>query len=59
MLHEAGLIGKETPIIGLSGADLREAYLRELHLKDAELKGADMNIASWRQECPVPWQART
>jgi hypothetical protein len=42
MLHEAGLIGKGTPIIGLSGADLRNAYLRELDLKDADLRGADM-----------------
>ena len=46
MLHEAGLIGKGTPVIGLSGADLREAYLRELNLKDADLTGADMKGAN-------------
>jgi hypothetical protein len=46
MLHEAGLIGRGTPVIGLSGADLREAYLRELHLNDTDLKGADMKGAN-------------
>jgi hypothetical protein len=46
ILHEAGLIGKETPVIGLSGADLREAYLRELNLQDAALNGADMKGAN-------------
>jgi uncharacterized protein YjbI with pentapeptide repeats len=46
MLHEAGLIGKGTPVIGLSGADLREAYLRELDLIDADLRGADMKGAN-------------
>jgi hypothetical protein len=46
MLHEAGLIGKEAPVIGLSGADLREAYLQELDLKDANLTGADMKGAN-------------
>jgi uncharacterized protein YjbI with pentapeptide repeats len=45
-LHEAGLIGKGTPVIGLSGADLREAYLQELDLKDAALNGADMKGAN-------------
>jgi uncharacterized protein YjbI with pentapeptide repeats len=46
MLHEAGLIGKGTPVIGLSGADLRDAYLRELDLRDADLRGADMKSAN-------------
>jgi uncharacterized protein YjbI with pentapeptide repeats len=46
MLHEAGLIGKGAPVIGLSGADLREAYLRELDLRDADLRGADMKGAN-------------
>jgi uncharacterized protein YjbI with pentapeptide repeats len=46
ILHEAGSIGKETPVIGLSGADLRNAYLRELDLKDAALNGADMKGAN-------------
>lgn len=46
ILHEAGLIGKGTPVIGLSGADLRKAYLRELELKNADLRGADMKGAN-------------
>jgi uncharacterized protein YjbI with pentapeptide repeats len=46
ILHEMGLIGKGTPVIGLSGADLREAYLRELDLIDADLRGADMKGAN-------------
>jgi uncharacterized protein YjbI with pentapeptide repeats len=37
---------KGTPVIGLSGADLREAYLRELDLRDADLRGADMKGAN-------------
>jgi uncharacterized protein YjbI with pentapeptide repeats len=45
ILHEADLIGTETRVIGLSGADLREAYLRELDLKNAALNGADMKCA--------------
>src|SRR5215208_2013867 len=46
MLHEAGLISKGAPVIGLSGADLREAYLREFDLRDADLRGADMKGAN-------------
>jgi hypothetical protein len=53
MLHEAGLINRETSVIGLSGADLREAYLRELHLIDADLTGADMKGANLERSALV------
>ena len=46
ILHEAGLINLGEPVIGLSGADLREAYLRELTLSKADLRGADMKGAN-------------
>ena len=44
-LHEAGLIIGDNNIIGLIGADLRDAYLAYLDLKDANLEGADMKNA--------------
>jgi hypothetical protein len=45
-VHEAGLINLGEPVIGLSGADLREAYLRELTLSKADLRGDDINGAN-------------
>jgi hypothetical protein len=46
ILREAGMIRKGTPVIGLGGADLREAYLRALDLRNADLSGADMKGAN-------------
>src|SRR5829696_214157 len=57
-LHEAKLIrrkeldrvGEEAvnPVIGLSGADLRDGYLRWLDLSKADLRGADLKGADLR-----------
>jgi hypothetical protein len=44
-LHEAGLIVGNNNIIGLIGADLREAYLKNLDLANVNLEGADMKKA--------------
>ena len=41
-LYEACLIKRGNKIIGLSGADLRNAYLHNLDLINADLTGADM-----------------
>jgi len=47
-LHEAGLIRKGTPVIGLSGADLRNANLRYLTLENGALDGAILEKADLR-----------
>jgi hypothetical protein len=57
-LHEAKLIRREeldregeesvNPVIGLSGADLRDGYLRWLNLSKADLKGADLKRTNLR-----------
>jgi len=57
-LHEAKLIRREelgrvgekavNPIVGLSGADLRDGYLRWLDLSKADLRGADLKGADLR-----------
>jgi hypothetical protein len=57
-LHEAKLIRREelgrvgeeavNPVIGLSGADLRDGYLRWLDLSKADLRGADLKGADLR-----------
>jgi hypothetical protein len=45
-LHEAGLIVGDNNIVGLIGADLRDAYLKNLNLRDANLEGADLKNAN-------------
>jgi hypothetical protein len=45
-LHEAGLIIGTNNVIGLIGADLRDAYLEKLDLREANLEGADMKNAN-------------
>jgi hypothetical protein len=45
-LHEGGLIVGDNNIIGLIGADLRDAYLENLDLRGANLEGADMKNAN-------------
>jgi uncharacterized protein YjbI with pentapeptide repeats len=57
-LHEAKLIRREeldqqgeeveNPVIGLSGADLRDGYLRGLNLSKADLRGADLKSVNLR-----------
>jgi uncharacterized protein YjbI with pentapeptide repeats len=57
-LHEAKLIRREeldregeeivNPVIGLSGADLKDGYLRWLDLSKADLRGADLKGANLR-----------
>ena len=48
-LHEAGLINKDKPTVGLSGADLRRAELSGADLSDADLNGADLSNARLRR----------
>jgi hypothetical protein len=48
ILHEMGLLGKGTPVIGLSGADLRKANLRYLTLENGALDGAILENADLR-----------
>jgi uncharacterized protein YjbI with pentapeptide repeats len=48
-LHEAGLINKDEPTVGLSGADLRLAELSGADLSDADLNGADLSNASLKR----------
>jgi Pentapeptide repeats (8 copies) len=45
-LQEANMIRGEHPIIGLSGADLRNANLKKLDLCGAKLNGADLKGAN-------------
>ena len=57
-LHEAKLIRREeldqqgeeveNPVIGLSGADLRDGYLRGLNLSKADVRGADLKSVNLR-----------
>jgi uncharacterized protein YjbI with pentapeptide repeats len=57
-LHEAGLIDKDVPIVGLTGADLRgidlhgadlrDADLRDAYVGGADLRGADLSWANLR-----------
>jgi hypothetical protein len=48
-LHEAGLINKDKPTVGLSGADLRRAELSGADLSDADLNGVDLSNARLRR----------